>query len=206
MLFTEQPALPSRAPCVWCEPVPAARAQLALRSWGDTLRFPGTAHITAARRFWGEALPAAGVTQTLLLGASCVFGQARLGGETRLGASEPFPCAKPGSAEVEPIVTAQGCFCYRQHRSGQHCLPTVVFARPVPLPPRPVLLRARGRGSGCSAVGGPGTDAWGISDLMMKYALKNAFALLRAQCWRRNSKYVVNRNSSLFCFCFLPPK
>lgn len=35
--------------------------------------------------------------------------------ETKLGASERSPCADPGSPEVEPIVTAQGCFCHRQH-------------------------------------------------------------------------------------------
>lgn len=39
-------------------------------------------------------------------------------------------------------------------------------------------------------------------NFVMNYELKTAFAFLKTQCWRRNSKYVVNRNSGLFCFCF----
>lgn len=33
--------------------------------------------------------------------------------ETKLKASELFPCLEPGSPKVEPIVAAQGCFCRR---------------------------------------------------------------------------------------------
>lgn len=59
--------------------------------------------------------------------------------ETKLRASEPFPCADPGSPKVEPVVRAQGRFCRRGRLYLPH--PTV----PCPAP-RPVPLRARGRG------------------------------------------------------------
>lgn len=108
--------------------------------------------------------------------------------ETKLRACEPFPCADPGSPKVEPVVRAQGRFCRRGRLYPPH--PAV----PCPAP-RPVPLRARGRGSGRGAVGGMGTDAWGVFHLMMKRELKTAFAFLKTQDWRRNSKYAVNRNS-----------
>lgn len=74
--------------------------------------------------------------------APCDFGQGQLcrvqqkskcmGEEekTQLGFSEPFPCAEPSSAEVEPIVRAQGCFCH-----PQHLLRSAVCPGPAPLAP-----------------------------------------------------------------------
>lgn len=101
--------------------------------------------------------------------------------ETKLRASEPFPCADPGSPKVEPVVRAQGRFC----RRGRLYLPHPLS------PAQPLALSPCGH----EDVGGMGTDAWGAFHLMMKRELKTAFAFLKTQYWRRNSKYAVNRNS-----------
>lgn len=75
----------------------------------------------------------------------------------------------------------------------------VGFTRPVALSPaQPLALSPCGHedvARGAEPWAELGTDAWGAFHLMMKRELKSAFAFLKTQYWRRNSKYAVNRNS-----------
>lgn len=51
---------------------------------------------------------------------------------------------------------------------------------------------------------GVGTGAWCFFQLVFPHQMKNALAFLKTQYWRRNSKYVVNRNSQIvICFAFV---
>lgn len=53
-------------------------------------------------------------------------------------------------------------------------------------------------------MGGVGIGARCFFQLIFPHRMKNAFAFLKTQYWRRNSKYVVNRNSQIvICFAFV---
>ena len=190
-----------------------------------------TPPLPAALRFRGESLhvPVAGVTQTADAWAlPCMVLPAFSGRyssaepnrkantcerrrETELGASEPFPCVDRGSPKAEPIVIAQGHFCCCQHLPwaalsvrGRLHLPRPAAPLPSPSPCPPAGTRTW---LGVRSHGWSGDTCVGFFfNFMMNYELKTAFAFLKTQCWRRNSKYVVNRNSRIaVCFAFVFP-
>lgn len=154
-------------------------------------------------RFWaGAALQSSIEKQT--------HGRRRGKSNSRL--LNPSHVHSPGLRKLSPSLERRAASAAASICCGQ--LPSVRGWFHLPRPAAPLLspLPRPPAGTrtwlGVQSCGWSGDRCVGFFHLIMKYELKNAFALLKTQYWRRNSKYVVNRNSQIVvCFAFVfPPK